>query len=237
VTCDEVRELLPDHLLGAVEGPADLEVRRHLRGCAACRRELTVLGEGLSQFAMAAHDVDPPEELRERVRSVLEQEWVDRPVSPARRRWMALVPVAAAIAIALASLGWGISSDRRADVATADASSYRRLLDSLGGDEFRIGALRRAGGQPVEGTVLLYDSHEDQSWGVVLVRAPGLSGTATVALESQDGRTIPLRDLEFAPDGDAADWIVTGSSLLGFDRLTIRLPDGSVLATAHIAQA
>jgi predicted anti-sigma-YlaC factor YlaD len=237
VTCDEVRELLPDHLLGGVEGPAELEVRRHLRGCAACRHELAVLGEGLSQFARAAHDLDPPEELRGRVQSVLEQEWADHAPRPARRRWFVVGPVAAAIAIVVASLGWGISSNHRADLAAADAGSYRRLLGSLGGDEFRIGALQGVGDQPVDGTVLLYDSHEDQSWGVVLVRAPGLSGTAAVTLESGDGRTIPLRDLEFAPDGDAADWIVTGSSLVGFDHLTIRLPDGSVLARARIAQA
>jgi predicted anti-sigma-YlaC factor YlaD len=237
MTCDEVRELLPDHLLGTVAGSADLEVRRHLRGCSACRHELAVLGEGLSQFARAAHDVDPPDELRGRVQSVLQQEWIDRAPRPARRRWIAAAPVAAAIAIVVASLGWGISSNHRADLAAADAGSYRRLLGSLGGDEFRIGALQRAGAQPVDGTVLLYDSHDDQSWGVVLVRAPGLSGTATVALESDDGRTIPLRDLEFAPDGDAADWIVTGSSLVGFDRLTIRLPDGSVLARARVTQA
>ena len=37
MTCDEVRELLPEHLLGALEGPEDLEVRRHLRGCSTCR--------------------------------------------------------------------------------------------------------------------------------------------------------------------------------------------------------
>ena len=33
MTCDEVREVLPEHLLGTLDGPEDLEVRRHLRGC------------------------------------------------------------------------------------------------------------------------------------------------------------------------------------------------------------
>ena len=48
MTCDEVRELLPEHLLGTLEGPEDLEVRRHLRGCASCRDERMKLEEGVS---------------------------------------------------------------------------------------------------------------------------------------------------------------------------------------------
>ena len=46
MTCDEVRELLPEHLLGTLEGPEDLEVRRHLRGCAGCRTDMTALSRG-----------------------------------------------------------------------------------------------------------------------------------------------------------------------------------------------
>ncbi|MGZ4132829.1 MAG: zf-HC2 domain-containing protein, partial [Actinomycetota bacterium] len=63
MTCDEVRELLPEHLLGTLEGPEDLEVRRHLRACAGCRRELGALADGIDSFARAAHDRQPPDEL------------------------------------------------------------------------------------------------------------------------------------------------------------------------------
>ena len=56
MTCDEVRELLPEHLLGTLDGPEDLEVRRHLRGCAGCRTDMAGLSEGVEWFARAAHD-------------------------------------------------------------------------------------------------------------------------------------------------------------------------------------
>ncbi|HEV2951566.1 MAG TPA: zf-HC2 domain-containing protein, partial [Actinomycetota bacterium] len=50
-TCDDVRTLLPDFALGSQEERDNLDVRRHLRGCTACRRELDALREGLGVFA------------------------------------------------------------------------------------------------------------------------------------------------------------------------------------------
>ena len=87
---------------------------------------------------------------------------------------------------------------------------------------------------------MLYDSHQGQSCGIVLVRAPGVSGTATVTLSTGDGAddmTIDAGRLEFQPDGDAATWLVTSSDLTPYDQLTITADDGTVLATADIAPA
>ncbi len=87
---------------------------------------------------------------------------------------------------------------------------------------------------------MLYDSHQGQSFGIVLVRAPGLSGTAKVTLSTGDGpddMTIDAGRLEFQPDGDAATWLVTSSDLTPYDHLTITADDGTVLATADIAPA
>ena len=55
MTCDEVRDLLPEHLLGTLEGPEDLEVRLHLRGCVAYR-SLTVISPTGQVLATAAID-------------------------------------------------------------------------------------------------------------------------------------------------------------------------------------
>lgn len=241
MTCDEVRELLPEHLLGTLDGPEDLEVRRHLRGCAGCRTEVTMLSEGVEWFARAAHDRTPPPELHDRVMTTLEQEWRDadaqRP-DARRARW---VGRAAAVVAIAAALGWGLTQTHRASVASADAESYRRVLATLGGQEFRIGTLDSHVAHPFEGSVVLYDSHQGQSWGVVLVRAPGVSGTATVTLSTSDGSgagsTIDAGRLEFQPDGDAATWLVTSSDLTPFDHLTITAEDGTVLATAEIELA
>jgi len=240
VTCDDARELLPEHLLGTLEGPDDLEVRRHLRGCAGCRREMRALGEGIASFARAAHEGTPPPELKDRVMTVLQQEWQDdvEPPAPARGgRWLSWAAGVAAAVVVVVALGWGGSQAHRANLAADAAGSYTRLLQTLGGTEFRIGQLSGTTGQPVDGSVVLYDSSHDQSWGMVLVRAPGMTGTADVTLESRDGRTIDLRELEFQPDGDAATWLVTASDLTGFDHVTISAPDGTVLATADITVA
>ena len=241
MTCDEVRELLPEHLLGTLDGPEDLEVRRHLRGCAGCRTEMTALSEGVEWFARAAHDRTPPPELHDRVMTTLEREWRDtdaeHPDAPAR--WIGRAAAVVAVAV---TLGWGLSQMHRANVSAEDAESYRTVLATLGGKEFRVGTLDAHVAHPFEGSVILYDSHEGQSWGIVLVRAPGVSGTATVTLSSTDGSgagrtTIDAGTLEFQPDGDAATWLVTSSDLTPFDRVTIRAEDGTVLATADIAVA
>jgi hypothetical protein len=137
----------------------------------------------------------------------------------------------------VASIGVAVSADRRADLAQSGADSYQRLLDTLGGKEFRIGEITSASRPEVEGSVVLYDSHQGQSWGVVLVRAPGSTGSATATLEAPDGRTIEVGELRFAEDGDAASWIVTGTSLEPYDHLTIVDEDGAELASASIEDA
>ena len=243
MTCDEVRELLPEHLLGTLEGPEDLEVRRHLRGCGGCRSEMTALSEGVEWFARAAHDRTPPPELHDRVVTTLEQEWRDadaaQPMAQ-RARWIGRAAAVAAIAI---TLGWGLSQTHRANIAASDAASYHNVLDTLGGKEFRIGTLDSHVAHPLEGSVVLYDSHQGQSWGIVLVRAPGVSGTATVTFSSSSGdsgvdrTTIDAGKLTFQPDGDAATWLVTSSDLTPFDRVTVTAEDGTVLATADISVA
>jgi anti-sigma factor RsiW len=240
VTCDEVRELLPEHLLGTLDGSEDLEVRRHLRGCAACRADMAGLSEGFEWFARAAHDREPPAELRERVTTTLEQDWRDAALEQPDTRRSPWFGRAAALVAIVAALGWGLSQTNRANVSAGDAASYRNVLATLGGKEFRVGTLDPQIAHPLKGSVVLYDSHQGQSWEIVLVRAPGVSGTAAVTLSSgdgADGTTIDAGRLEFQPDGDAATWLVTSSDLTPYDHLTITADDGTVLATADIAPA
>ncbi len=235
MTCEEVRDRLSEHALGTLDAPEDERIRRHLRGCAQCRREFAAIGEGLAMFATAAHDRTPPPELRDRVTAVLTQEWrADQTTGPEAaerspdrgRSWL----IAAAACMALvATIWWGVA-------ARTDAASYHRLLTTLGGEEFRVGALDATGDVRIEGSVVLYDSSVDQSWGVVLVRAPELTGAVGVTLGSADGRTIELHDVQLQ-DGSGSTWLVTAQDLHGFDRLTITDPDGGTLATTAIAPA
>ncbi|HZP89630.1 MAG TPA: zf-HC2 domain-containing protein [Actinomycetota bacterium] len=234
MNCDEVRDQLAEYLLGTLERSADEQVRRHLRGCAGCRHEMAALAEGVSTFSRAAHQIEPPPELRDAVLAVLAEEWSETaPVRPIRRgvAWLARVAAAAAVVIALAVAG--VSTVRAHRFETA-ASKYDALLGALGGENVRVGTLRPTGSNEVEGSAVLYDSKVGQSWALILVRAPGFTGRATVTLSSGSGRTITMHPLEFAEGGEASSWLVTSSSLKAFRSVTIRDAAGSVLATATV---
>ncbi|MEP7059801.1 MAG: zf-HC2 domain-containing protein [Actinomycetota bacterium] len=238
MTCDDVRERLADHLLATLDEADTEAMAAHLRGCAACRADAAALADGLAAFASASHDRAAPEELADRVREVLRAEWTAVPSIEGRSRLGApwLAAAAAVIAVAL-SLGWGLNERHNAGVAAEQGASYTNLLHTLGGKEFRAGRLVPAAGRAVEGSVVVYDSHEDQSWAAVFVRAPGSAGRTTATLDAQDGRTIQISRLKIQPDGDGSSWIVTSADLTSFDHLTIIDASGAVLATAEIRAA
>jgi predicted anti-sigma-YlaC factor YlaD len=236
-TCEEIRERLAEQVLGTLDELDDLSVRRHLRGCAGCRRESVALGEGLATFSRAAHDLAPPPELKQRVISALAQEWEDVPVIERRPRMRVWLPAAAAVVAMVASLTWGLSQHRQATVAAANSSSYVRLLQTLGGTEFRVGTLHRSTSRPAEGSVVVYESSHDQSWVLVFLRAPGLVGQVTATLTAGDGRSVALWPMTLAADGAGSTWLVTATNLSSFDKLTVTAPDGSVLGTAQITTA
>ncbi len=234
--CDEVRDQLAEHLLGTLDEPADLEVRRHLRGCAACRREMVALADGVSTFARAAHEVEPPPELKERVLSAIQDDRADSaPSAPVRRSPAAWLAIAALVVLLAGSLAWGVRSDVRARHYEASATKYEAFLGALGGENVRVGTLDPVGTQQLEGSAVVYDSKVEQSWVLVLVRAPGMQGQATVTLSSADGRTIPLHPMEFSPGGEASSWLVTSSNLKPFTDLTIKDASGAVIATGTVS--
>ncbi len=247
MTCEQVRELLPEHLLGSLEGSIDTPLRRHLRGCAECRAERMRLEDGVATLSHATHNQDPPEQLRRRVLDVLSEEW-DEPAGLAasdgpsasrttnRSRW---VGVAAAVALLAVSLTWGASQSRRAAGLQADAASYQSLLDTLGGKEFRLGELRAANADAVTGSVVLYDGAPDHgwnSWVIVLASSPGYTGEARAHLTRAAGDSMELPALHFS-NGEASSWLVTHEDLTAYDELLVTGPDGSVLATAGIVEA
>lgn len=225
---DEVRGLLAEHLLGTLPAAEDARVRRHLRGCAACRREVAALAEGISTFASAAHDVRPPEELRDRVLAVLREEWAET-ASPRTRR-PSLVAAALVALLAAAAVAFGVRGELRAERYEAAAASYQRFLEALGGESVRVGTLHPVGDRALRGSFVLYDSKVGQSWALVLVRAPGMEGRALATLWTEDGRRIDLHPLEFDAGGEAATWLVTSWDLRPFDRLSVAAPTGEVIA-------
>jgi hypothetical protein len=143
------------------------------------------------------------------------------------------------VALIAGSLAYGAAQAHTASVATADATSYTRLLDVLGGKDFSVGQLHPTGGSSFEGQVLVYEGDTSKGWGswaIVFVKAPGYVGDATATLIGADGGALALPPLRVS-DGEAHGWIVTGDDLSGYDRLTITTPDGNVVATGAIHPA
>jgi anti-sigma factor RsiW len=250
--CEDVRQLLPEHLLGSLDEPEQLEVRTHLRGCSSCRDERAALEEGLDTFSRAAHDLEPPTALREQVLATMAEEWRDAELAPRARgqsAWRAglarrspLLAAAAAI-LALVTAGsivWGTGQANRSDLLAEDATSYRELLSTLGGRGFRIGRLTPAAGTDVGGRVIVYNGDPSagwSSWVVVIVRIPGNPGDAAATLVGANGKEIELPPLHFEAGGEASTWLVTRGDLDSYWRMSITSADGAVLADATLSEA
>jgi anti-sigma factor RsiW len=229
-----VREQLAEHLLGTLEPALDAEVRRHLRGCTSCRAEMSALADGVSTFAVAAHDVEPPDGLRPRVLAVLEEEWSDvTPAAPRRR--LASLGRAAGIAAVAAALVVSAVATIRATGFDEDAGRYRAFLQALGGHDVRVGELRAAGTDELQGDVVIYESATGQSWVLVMVRAPGREGIANVTMLAGE-RRIDLRPMEFGPGGEASTWLVTSGDLTSYERVNL-WDEAGLIASADIERS
>jgi hypothetical protein len=230
VTCEQVREQLAEHLLGILDEAADDEVRIHLRGCGSCRAELRTMADGVGTFAAAAHNVEPPDELRQRVLTALDEEWAS--AAPTRVRSGRPVRVAAIAALS-AALAWGAVATLLALRYEEAADKYETFLAELGGENVRVGSLRAQGSQDLQGSVVIYESTVGQSWALVLCRAPGWEGTVNVTMLAGEERRIDLRPIELGPGGEGSTWLVTSSNLASYDRVNL-WDDSGVLASAEI---
>lgn len=232
MTCDEVREQLADHLLGTLQPDVDSAVRRHVRGCAACRADMATLADGVSTLAAASHDVTPPAELRPRVMAVLDEEWSDpKRESPRTRVAPRAWRVAAAVTLGVV-VAWAAIATITAFGLRDDAGRYRAFLDALGGEDVRAAEFDAVGPEEIEGDVVVYESERGMSWVLVLVRAPGREEDAFVTMRAGE-RRIDLRPMEFGPGGDGSTWLVTSSDLTEFDTINL-WDDGGLMASAEI---
>ena len=171
--------------------------------------------------------------------TVLSEEWdgetTTRGLVAPPRGWR----IAAVASISLAVLGtaFGLIQLGRAREEARDAASFRTVLATLGGTGFKVGTLQPATKTPVAGSVVAYESSHDQSFVVVFVRTPHLIGRGSLLVSRTDGTTWDPGPIEFDGDGDAAVWWVTDRSIDSMSGLTIRAPDGSMLATAGLRPA
>jgi hypothetical protein len=240
-SCDEILPQLPDHALGTLPETDVARIRRHLRGCAACRAEAAQLDRGVATFASVVHVADPPPELRDRVMAVLSEEWSEAPTSNRDRRlgWVRerLAAVAAVVVLVGGLAAWGTASQVRASHLREDAASYQAFLHALGGRDVRVGEIHAIGAASIDGSVILYDSDEGQSWVLVFAKGQNL-GELNVSVKATGGRSIDVPfPLRFEDDGEGWTGMVTASDISPYTHVVFTTADGTVVATADTAQA
>jgi hypothetical protein len=237
--CEEVLIQLPDYALGTLSDVEEEQVRRHLRGCAACRHDAATLDEGLAMFSSAAHAIEPPPELAGRVMAALSDEWNE--ALPDGRRGFRVRPqilaIAAAVIALAGTLAWGVTSHIQLGRYRTDAVAYREFLGALGGKDVRVARLEATGQTVLEGSAVVYDGDEGQSWVLVLVRAPGYSGKLSVTISSPGGRLVKLFPIEIDLDGEGATWLVTSADITRFAVISVATSGGDVLATGTASEA
>jgi anti-sigma factor RsiW len=237
--CEVVREQLPDYTLGTLAEGDELAVRGHLRGCGSCRGEAASLDQGVAILASAVHEVEPPAELKARVRSVLTEEWSESssPLIPARRIALPRLLVAAAVVMLVGTLTWAVMAQVSAVSTGEEAGQYEAVLEALGGRDIRASKLRAAG-PGVEGSVIVYDSHVGQSWAGVFVRAPRYANAVMdVYLGEPGGRSIEFPfPIEMDDEGMGVAWLDTSEDLSSFTTVRVTDEGGAMVGSATVAE-
>jgi hypothetical protein len=112
LSCAEVSELLPAHVLDSLEVDAADQLREHLAGCPDCRAEAAELSSAVAAMADQVTPVPPPSDLRRRVLAAVHAER-GAPTVPAtshpRGSPSSWLGVAAALLLAVGAGSWGLA--------------------------------------------------------------------------------------------------------------------------------
>jgi len=163
LTCEELEELLPAYVLGALGADESAAVAQHLHRCGKHVESLdgyTAVVDGLS---ISGPLVDPPPHLRARLlASTAVSPAPPRRVAP--RAWLGWAVAAAAVVVAVVIGVWALSLQRQSD---NQASLQARLAELARRPDARMVPLIGAEGNPAKG-VLIFAGSEAAVWAVAL---------------------------------------------------------------------
>lgn len=145
MSCTRTREMLDDHVDGALAPDDARAVEAHLAGCAACRAEAEALADLVRGLAELPAEIEPPAAIRRAIDLRLD-------AAPAGRRTAVAPWLAAAAVLALAAALWlaverpgrapGGRGDDRAAPGTADSNAAVAAVAAAADDHAVAGAER-----------------------------------------------------------------------------------------------
>jgi hypothetical protein len=228
LTCDEVRDLAPMVVTGALDPDVMDAVREHVAGCDDAHAELQELGEATTALLETVEPVEPPAALKGRLMAAAEADLVEGrhpatavpervPAEPApivdlaaertrRRSRIGWLVAAAAVIVAVALGTWNITLRQDLSSAQAYRSGVEQALD-LAAQPGSVTALIRA------------DDGTSSGFGVI-----GADGTAKVAMRGM-APTTGTEVYTAWSIAEGADPVAMGDFSVG--------ADGVAVATAH----
>jgi hypothetical protein len=196
MSCEEVRDMAPEFVLGVAGGDDRARILDHISACEDCRRLVREMSAVADELLLLAPDHEPPLGFENSVVRNLSSVRDVSGVRAPRRRW--LVAVAAALAGVLVGAGalWFVTGpDRRV------GAYYRGVLERADGEYFTSRELWDSAGNRA-GVVFAYEGHP--SWLFMVVEKEGVTGEFTCYAEMEDGRSMSLGT--FALSGDKRTW-------------------------------
>lgn len=258
MNCVAVRDRLTQRALRDLPARDETSVDRHLRWCAACRKEAAEMDRAVATLAYAAEPADPDPLLEDRVVDAVQRAAGRNPpverATPRRGRLAVAATVAALLAIS--GLGWGaVMAGRatRSEVAARDATrrtedsieNFQRILRKLPfrdpSNEALVGRLSAPAGEVGGGSALTLVSPSLPDMAVVIVS--GLptpeKGALPYTVSLENGKKDPvvvgrIRTLD-ANGGDQVARDGLRRDLSGYDLVSVVDAKGRVVLRGELA--
>ncbi|MCI0346469.1 MAG: anti-sigma factor, partial [Chloroflexi bacterium] len=224
--CDQVRDLLPAYVLGALERDAEAAVREHIATC-NLHAEAAELGGVVPYLAETLDPVEPPAELRTRImalaaadldarRAVAPEATTDTlaPAAPAAPPRIA-EPVAQPRAVEAARrpgfrLSWDLAFQAAAVLVLIVLGAWNLNLQTRAGDLEGDVAAARAYEDAVNG--VLGAALEEGSQTVVLGPGEGFESGGIAAIRADGSVVLAMHDLDPTVGSEVYEaWVILGS--------------------------
>jgi hypothetical protein len=218
MSCAEIKDLLPDHVVGSLSAMDSRRVDRHLTRCTRCREERMALEEAMTTVALALPPVDPPPNLGERIAARVVAS-AGRSGSSRGVRALAAATMAAVL-VAVGALGWAMAERGQNDLARREqVQNVRQLtkaLEAVGARPYRADLLPARQERKGFGSVAIYSATRVNDFILVGVVLPDDNAPPyTVKAMDPNGRVLSRGTLSKTNNGD---WVFYESTQANLSR-------------------